>query len=723
MSALPPENPDQGGFSPRRPGESSTSGEHSSERAAIISSIEHDDGEAPPSRNGTTSPGESERQESQGLNVTDHESVRRVFKSILPQAPPGGFHYNSPVSVAGTEQDPATDGVPTNGGQANGTHGLNGGNRENGLNGTKSVSGESHEGNNPEASSSADSSPRSHTSRRSHTSSSPGPKNPPDQGGAAGPGSGPAGSNTGQSNGTGDRGHSPGTSAPPNQGSQDHNNGQSGGSTTEAQELGNEGNNGPGQNVAASEHAQAPARQEQNTSHNQQTSRGSSSFDETFDRDSEVTTTPFNINHNGSQQPGHISSPSIQPGHHPPEPQTFTLAGQTLQVAEPARPPSASSSLNPIAPVFMPRPQQFTLPKWQPDSEVTHCPICSMRFGLFFRKHHCRKCGRVVCDRCSPHSITIPHQYIVRPPGDLGPVSQYAYPGVERGIADFTSIGGGERVRLCNPCVPDPNTAPPQAQQPPRPVVVDGRTTRPPSNSLGNYSTNAGPSLHRVQLPAHNSSHSRSQSASTSVGRGQEYLSFIPYASTSSQYPPSNSAYLSQQLPHRRVSSTLPRYQQHFVEQFGAPGPVAPFSALNRPLPQTPSPEPEVPEEDICPVCHRELPSRTLPNSEALREIHINSCITSHSNYGSSQTNTTAPGNHGTPPPRTIRRTRMFPYVATEKDCAHETECTICLEEFEVGDHMARLECFCRFHRACIDSWFVHHPGRCPVHQHDSYGY
>lgn len=77
----------------------------------------------------------------------------------------------------------------------------------------------------------------------------------------------------------------------------------------------------------------------------------------------------------------------------------------------------------------------------------------------------------------------------------------------------------------------------------------------------------------------------------------------------------------------------------------------------------------------------------------------------------------------GTPPPLAMRRTGMFPYVATEKDCVDSAECTICLEEFEVGVRMARLECLCRFHRDCISAWFINHPGRCPVHQHDSFGY
>lgn len=34
------------------------------------------------------------------------------------------------------------------------------------------------------------------------------------------------------------------------------------------------------------------------------------------------------------------------------------------------------------------------LPRWQPDSEVTFCPICRTQFSFFVRKHHCRL---VVC--------------------------------------------------------------------------------------------------------------------------------------------------------------------------------------------------------------------------------------------------------------------------------------------------------------------------------------
>jgi len=33
---------------------------------------------------------------------------------------------------------------------------------------------------------------------------------------------------------------------------------------------------------------------------------------------------------------------------------------------------------------------EIILPRWQPDAEVTYCPICHTQFSIFVRKHHCR---------------------------------------------------------------------------------------------------------------------------------------------------------------------------------------------------------------------------------------------------------------------------------------------------------------------------------------------
>lgn len=123
---------------------------------------------------------------------------------------------------------------------------------------------------------------------------------------------------------------------------------------------------------------------------------------------------------------------------------------------------------------------EYFLPRWQPDSEVADCPICGTPFSFFYRKHHCRKCGRVVCASCSPHRITIPRQFIVRPP-DFGysptqmvpPHAAHAAhldgPPTSSPTAFNPALGGGEEVRLCNPCVPDPNPDPPRGyMMPPR---------------------------------------------------------------------------------------------------------------------------------------------------------------------------------------------------------------------------------------------------------------
>lgn len=36
------------------------------------------------------------------------------------------------------------------------------------------------------------------------------------------------------------------------------------------------------------------------------------------------------------------------------------------------------------------RESDIVLPAWQPDSDVSYCPVCGSQFTFFYRKHHCR---------------------------------------------------------------------------------------------------------------------------------------------------------------------------------------------------------------------------------------------------------------------------------------------------------------------------------------------
>eukprot|EP00434_Breviolum_minutum_P020242 symbB.v1.2.017850.t1/scaffold1401.1/size121277/3 len=71
---------------------------------------------------------------------------------------------------------------------------------------------------------------------------------------------------------------------------------------------------------------------------------------------------------------------------------------------------------------------------WAPKFMFACCmvPGCNVAFGLFKRRHHCRRCGRLVCSTCAPHSAV-----------------------------DFEMLGMGvnsdslEQRRICGECVED----------------------------------------------------------------------------------------------------------------------------------------------------------------------------------------------------------------------------------------------------------------------------
>ena len=51
--------------------------------------------------------------------------------------------------------------------------------------------------------------------------------------------------------------------------------------------------------------------------------------------------------------------------------------------------------------------QLLTKPVWVPDSSCKECMVCNLKFTPFIRKHHCRKCGRVICSSCSPYRVAL----------------------------------------------------------------------------------------------------------------------------------------------------------------------------------------------------------------------------------------------------------------------------------------------------------------------------
>lgn len=336
------------------------------------------------------------------------------------------------------------------------------------------------------------------------------------------------------------------------------------------------------------------------------------------------------------------------------------------------------------------------LPPWQADDDVSECPVCKTPFTIWYRRHHCRKCGRVVCGSCSPHRITIPRQFIVHPPpyASTSPFARLSAtleesrnntstqdPRNAAGASTLTrrssaAMSGGEVVRVCNPCVPDPNFSPPPQMPsqtpfpapispafsfqpspttsgPPgglgRPPPVPERTssaTRPIVTTAQNLPGSTGPSPTRgTGAPFTQPGQARTHPYSYLPAQLTQMLP--PTAAASSTTPSISSLTSSRIIPPSGISSARERYYLNLATAQRALS-HRPAAAPDAPQPSAPlPPRRHIKEEDECPVCGRELPPRGPDGDESDREHHVEECIRL---YSASSSSAPAPA----PPARTI---------------------------------------------------------------------
>ncbi|KAI8069134.1 ankyrin repeat-containing domain protein [Gilbertella persicaria] len=57
-----------------------------------------------------------------------------------------------------------------------------------------------------------------------------------------------------------------------------------------------------------------------------------------------------------------------------------------------------------------------TITAWERNDQVMNCRRCHRFFNLLVRRHHCRKCGQIICDRCSTNRIMLSREEIIQPP-------------------------------------------------------------------------------------------------------------------------------------------------------------------------------------------------------------------------------------------------------------------------------------------------------------------
>ncbi|KAK3110962.1 Zn finger protein [Teratosphaeriaceae sp. CCFEE 6253] len=67
--------------------------------------------------------------------------------------------------------------------------------------------------------------------------------------------------------------------------------------------------------------------------------------------------------------------------------------------------PSSSSSSSPSGGGVGITPP--TTAHWKPDLAAPHCAVCRQSFTWYFRRHHCRRCGEIVCDAHSARRVPL----------------------------------------------------------------------------------------------------------------------------------------------------------------------------------------------------------------------------------------------------------------------------------------------------------------------------
>lgn len=364
-------------------------------------------------------------------------------------------------------------------------------------------------------------------------------------------------------------------------------------------------------------------------------------------------------------------------------------------------------------------------PEWQDDSDVTGCFLCHSQYTFFNRRHHCRKCGRVVCGSCSEQLVRyFPNTYVVNSDNTLGTLNSYEF------------------YRTCDECADEIN-------------MIRRALFGSPGDSS---SLVVGGS----ELASQNSSLIGRSDMSINDG---ENTSLANDNDSTTKYSTRTSTRMVESSTNSSIDVQSRDNHGHHYHYHGG--------QRNRD---------EDSDFNLCPVCSKNLLKNYIKDHktsnsvsdishddfELYKEAHISNCLDSFdfnsdtNRLGSSGGSKAHARNkmlvYNIPPiPKpqfetipnidvgsfgTIQQvtslSSMIPQIDNETEIAGsvnsnstiqpslekqnifkgiDNECVICLEDLKPGDKVGRLECLCVFHYKCIKDWFNKKGyGECPVH-------
>ncbi|RLV91589.1 E3 ubiquitin-protein ligase PIB1 [Spathaspora sp. JA1] len=319
-------------------------------------------------------------------------------------------------------------------------------------------------------------------------------------------------------------------------------------------------------------------------------------------------------------------------------------------------------------------------PIWQEDDDVSCCFLCSSAYHLFNRRHHCRKCGRVVCGACSQQTVKYFPNTIIVNSEDI------------RSVAESS-----DSYRTCDLCVDEirmirralfnhdngrtggssnaSTVSSPRGES--EPLQQEGELDD--GGSLIKHTSRTTTKLIHITRNKH-----RRRSSSRPDSESDENLCPVCAQDLLKLYIQENKTHI-EDITNDNFENFKSDHINDCLIAFDFNGDHTRMSpdkihTRNKMLVYNIPPIPKPMFESI--------PQESLLLPEEEEDIRRNSVLSEDG--GSSE---------------------------KRIEDEFESECVICLEELKPGDKVGRLECLCVFHYKCIKDWFNKKGfGECPVH-------
>lgn len=334
-------------------------------------------------------------------------------------------------------------------------------------------------------------------------------------------------------------------------------------------------------------------------------------------------------------------------------------------------------------------------PSWQRDEDSDRCAICDAKFTWYFRRHHCRKCGRVVCGDCSSQQISyFPNTIIV-----LGEN--------ERGV-----LRPGEPYRTCDQCIEetrmirralfnvDPDTTDEANNDR---SSNNGNGEAPENSSVVKYSVSTR--NRRIASSSESSFTNLSQAGRSAHNRNRaddrsdRNLCPVCSLNIADEYKKQKKAVEGafdddfERFKEKHIEDCIVSYDFSFNNEraHASNGGGKARSTGNKMLVYNMPPIPKPKLETI--LGSNENSVETVSSQDMMRNRSQSEQQTAAADSGNDM------------------------YEKSDPYESLDNECVICLEDLKPGDKVGRLECLCVFHYKCIKDWFNKKGSReCPVH-------